>query len=49
MSVKGMSEHFVRSFYLYYSDDGVIWTPYKEGSKIKVNWSEAEDEARGVK
>ena len=34
--MKGLSKYFVKSFLLYYSDDGVIWNPYKEGSKNKV-------------
>ncbi|XP_068712006.1 uncharacterized protein [Montipora foliosa] len=35
ISTKGADQNFVRSFRLYYSDDGIIWTPYKQGSKIK--------------
>jgi len=35
LSMKGQGKNFVRTFHLYYSNNGAIWTPYKEGSKLK--------------
>jgi len=39
LSMKGQGKNFVRTFHLYYSNNGAIWTPYKEGSKLKVRQS----------
>jgi len=35
ISTKGAGGSFVKRFQLFYSDDGALWTPYKQGSKIK--------------
>ena len=29
-------EAYVKTLAVYYSNDGVLWTPYKEGSRMKV-------------
>lgn len=36
LSIQGYEDCFVTSLSLFFSDDGVIWKPYKEGSRIKV-------------
>ena len=33
---KGLGDNYVRDISLFYSDDGAIFKPYKQGSKIKV-------------
>lgn len=40
ISTKGAGGSFVKRFQLFYSDDGALWTPYKQGSKIKVIFRE---------
>lgn len=35
LTTQGFNGSFVTRLSLFYSDDGVIWKPYKEGSKIK--------------
>lgn len=36
LGVQGYDDCFVTSLSLFFSDDGVIWKPFKEGGKIKV-------------